>query len=240
MGTVYGFCGNNCRYPVYTQEQILSILQQAIESGSLQGINPDDSPVVALIREKRVNADVSMWVGTEAEYNELAPGAALVMGRLGVDGTMYFCTDDSTLQAWHDTTVQNAAEAAAKAIAHKQDAITGAAGQFVGFNEIGNPVAKTVNASDVGAATTATYTATVGTGWTANGDHFYVDVVVNGITANDNPVVDINPGSDNAANVIYGENICKVFRITTSANSVRIWATKAIASNFPIQIKVVR
>ena len=90
------------------------------------------------------------------------------------------------------------------------------------------------------AATTASYTATVATGWTASGSHFYKDVTVSGLLATDNPIVDINPSTDNAANVLYSEAICKVFRITTSANSIRLWATEAIATAFPIQIKVVR
>lgn len=91
-----------------------------------------------------------------------------------------------------------------------------------------------------GKASTATYTATVTATWTASGDYFYQDITVSGILATDNPVVDINPGSDNAANALYSESICKVFRITTSANSIRLWATEAIASAFPIQLKVVR
>lgn len=91
-----------------------------------------------------------------------------------------------------------------------------------------------------GKATTATYTATVTTSWTASGSYFYQDVAVSGILATDNPVVDINPGSDNAANALYGEAICKVIHITTSANSIRVWATEAVVTAFPIQLKVVR
>ena len=98
----------------------------------------------------------------------------------------------------------------------------------------------THTAADVGAATTETYTATVANTWTADGDHFYQDIAVNGIQAEDNPVVDINPGTDNAANKLYSEAICKVFRITTAANSIRVWATESVSTAFPIQLKVVR
>lgn len=97
-----------------------------------------------------------------------------------------------------------------------------------------------VTAEQVGAATTVTYTANVTTTWTASGSYFYQDVSVSGILAGDNPIVDILPGSDNAANVLYSEAICKVFRITTSANSIRVWATEKITTAFPIQLKVVR
>lgn len=85
-----------------------------------------------------------------------------------------------------------------------------------------------------------TCTATVTAAWTASGDYFYQDITVPGILATDNPVADIVCGSDNAANVVYGENMCKVFRITASANSIRVWATEAIETAFPIQLKVVR
>ena len=89
-------------------------------------------------------------------------------------------------------------------------------------------------------ATTVTVAVTVGTGWTKEGSCYYKDVDAPGIDATDNPIVDINPGSDNAANVLYSEAMCKVFRITTSENSIRVWATEAIATAFPIQLKVVR
>lgn len=85
-----------------------------------------------------------------------------------------------------------------------------------------------------------TYTTTVGTSWTANGDYFYQDIAVPGILSTDTPIVDILPGDDNSANKTYSDSICKVFRITTSVDSIRVWATEAIESAFPIQLKVVR
>lgn len=99
---VFGMCAANCKFPVYTKEQVLSILQQMIDGGSLAGVDPSQSPIVALLREEHKNNTLSFWVGSEAEYNALdpAPAAALVMGRIGADGKLYFCTDDTTLQAW--------------------------------------------------------------------------------------------------------------------------------------------
>ena len=85
-----------------------------------------------------------------------------------------------------------------------------------------------------------TYTATVKTSWTASGAYFYQDITVSGILASDNPVVDVSFGSDQAANELYSEAICKVIHITTSANKIRVWATEAIGTSFPIQLKVVR
>ena len=93
---------------------------------------------------------------------------------------------------------------------------------------------------DIGAASTETYTATVTTAWMAYDNYYYQDIDVEGILATDNPIVEILCGSDNAANKLYSDCICKVFRITTSANSIRVWATEAISTAFPIQLKVVR
>ena len=84
------------------------------------------------------------------------------------------------------------------------------------------------------------YTATVSTSWTASGNYFYQDVAVSGILATDTPIIGINPGSDNAANVNYSLALSNVFRITTSANSIRVWARAKPTVAIPIQIKVVR
>ena len=91
-----------------------------------------------------------------------------------------------------------------------------------------------------GKASTVTYTATIGTSWTASGDYFYQTITVSGILASDNPIVDINVGSDYAANALYSENLCKVISITTANNSITVVASEAVATAFPIQLKVVR
>lgn len=93
---------------------------------------------------------------------------------------------------------------------------------------------------DIGAATTESYTATVTTAWTADGDYFYQDITVSGILETDDPIVDILSGSDNALNVQYSEAICKVIHITTSNDSIRVWAAEAISIEFPIKLKAVR
>ena len=89
-------------------------------------------------------------------------------------------------------------------------------------------------------AVTETRYATVTTNWTAKDGYYYQDIPVNGIITSDNPVADIMPSEDNDANTLYEEAMCKVFRITTAANSIRVWATEAINIAFPIQLKVVR
>ena len=87
-----------------------------------------------------------------------------------------------------------------------------------------------------------TFSTTVTTTWTASDIYFYQDIAVTGILATDNPIVDINPTSNasHADVAAYAEAISKVFRIQTSANSIRVWATAKPAIAFPIRLKVVR
>lgn len=84
------------------------------------------------------------------------------------------------------------------------------------------------------------FTATVGTNWTADGDFFYQDIAVEGILDTDIPDVDVLSGADNTANVTYCETFCKIFRVTTLDGSIRVWATEAVTTAFPIQLRVVR
>lgn len=116
MPEVFGYCNANCKHPVYTKEQTLSILQQMIESGSLAGINPADSPVVALLREENKGENVGFWVGTEAEFNALEVTAKTMMCRIGTDGKLYLCTDDTTFADYLDYSVQQLTAAADKVV----------------------------------------------------------------------------------------------------------------------------
>lgn len=89
-------------------------------------------------------------------------------------------------------------------------------------------------------AVSDTFEATITTSWTNSGAYYFQDIDVSGIKSTDNPIVDILPVDNNETNVQYSEAMCKVFRITTSAGSIRVWATEAIEIAFPIQLKVVR
>ena len=100
MPQVYGFCEGKCKYPVYTQDQVMSILQQAIEAGSLDAIDPALAPVVTKIVEQNTGKELSVWMGTEAQFNALSPkvAAQLVVLRVNpVTGYAYLCTDDTTI-----------------------------------------------------------------------------------------------------------------------------------------------
>lgn len=84
------------------------------------------------------------------------------------------------------------------------------------------------------------YTATVTTSWLEEGGYYYQDIAVEGIQETDTPIVGIDPGEDNSGNVAYSVAISNVFRITTSANSIRVWARSKPSIAFPIRLKVVK
>ena len=105
-----------------------------------------------------------------------------------------------------------------------------------------NPVQNKVVATALnGKATTATYTATIPTsGWSGSAAPYSVSVTVSGILASDNPIVDLvqsgTESTDSARRDAWGE----VTRITTAANSIKVYASAKPSVTIPIQLKVVR
>lgn len=97
---VYGFCDDNCKFLVYTREEVLSLLQQAIEDGSLQNIDADYAAIKAII-DSNGGDNIVFWTGTESEFNALdpAPAVSRFIPRRGTDGTIYICIDDSAVGA---------------------------------------------------------------------------------------------------------------------------------------------
>lgn len=185
---VYGVCDANCRVPVYSREQMLAILQQAIEAGSLQGIDVTKSPVVRLIRESRADQNISFWVGTEAEYNAISPAVAgsIVIARIDANGNVYLCTDDTTFSNWQAATLELLEEQQAEAMnafgeaqTEKYNAFTSAVNTAVG------------NKQDKHA--TAAVSLTIA-GWSGNAQ----TVSAAGVTANNTVIVAPAPGSADA------------------------------------------
>jgi hypothetical protein len=98
-----------------------------------------------------------------------------------------------------------------------------------------------VTPSQIGAAATKLYTATIPTsGWSASAP-YTLDVTVNGILDTDIPIVDIVLSDDATASKSISENWVKVGRITTSTNKITVYCYDEIPSvALPIQLKVVR
>lgn len=96
MAKFYVICDDDCRYEGMTKEEILTAIEQALEQGY---VSDPDGAVFSKIKEARAGASVQMWVGTEAEFNAISPvpdyGKSLV--RVGADGVLYLCSDDTSL-----------------------------------------------------------------------------------------------------------------------------------------------
>lgn len=116
----YVICDDDCRFEGMTKEQILTAIQQAVTDGH---VSDPDSAVFSKIKETKSESAIQFWVGTEAEFNKLsaALNSDLVMARMDASGNVYLCTDDSTLEGWHDQTVHDAANKTAKVVANKLD-----------------------------------------------------------------------------------------------------------------------
>lgn len=111
--------GNNL-HDVYTTNEVLSILQQAIDSGSMQGIDPSINPVVEAVKESHTNNNLTFWQGTEAEFNELGISGEILGAKIDSNGKIYVLTGDTTLS----DAVANAAAAAQQVLDDKADAST--------------------------------------------------------------------------------------------------------------------
>lgn len=87
-------------------------------------------------------------------------------------------------------------------------------------------------------AKTVTYTATVGTAWTAKTGYVQQTITVNGILATDNPIIDLvtSTADFEAQQKTWG----KIFKVTTAANSITLYASEATEKAISLQIKVVR
>ena len=89
-----------------------------------------------------------------------------------------------------------------------------------------------------GFAKTATYSATVGTSWTAKTGYVQQTITVKGILATDNPIIDLvaTTADFEAQQEAWG----KVFKVTTAANAITLYASEATKTKINLQLKVVR
>mgnify|MGYP000011353296 FL=1 len=64
----YVLSENNCKFEGLTKEQILSAIEQAVNSGKIKDV---DTGFITKIKEQNKNAGLMFWVGNQAEYNAL-------------------------------------------------------------------------------------------------------------------------------------------------------------------------
>lgn len=103
---VYGFCQDNCKYPVYTKEDVIGLLKYVIENNALpsdivDGNYDSTQGLVAVnsIVDQNKGTALKFFVGTQAEYDAYTG-----------DKTNLFAiiSDDTTKQSILDTLSQHA------------------------------------------------------------------------------------------------------------------------------------
>ena len=95
--------------------------------------------------------------------------------------------------------------------------------------------------SAIGAASTVTYTATIpSASWTGSSAPFSKTVSVSGILSTDTPIIDLVLSGTYATDTAMIEDWGKIYRITTAANSITVYATEIPSASINIQLKAVR
>lgn len=93
----YVISDDNCKFESMTKEQILAAITQAVESHTISDV---DTGFVTLLKENNRGTGLSLWFGTQAEYNAI---------ETKMPDTIYFITDASRLDDMEAviTTLQN-------------------------------------------------------------------------------------------------------------------------------------
>lgn len=96
---VYGFDDGNNKREVYTKEEVLSILQQAIDLGRTSDIDASLAPVPNAIKEQNTQSDSMMWVGEYDDFNNLGVNAKIAIPRIDENNNVYFVDDQAAIEA---------------------------------------------------------------------------------------------------------------------------------------------
>ena len=85
-----------------------------------------------------------------------------------------------------------------------------------------------------------TYTANIGTTWTGSAAPYTQTITVSGMSANDNPIVDVVPSSTYETAQAQIADYAKIYKITTALNSITVYATEKTETTILIQLKCVK
>ena len=90
----------------------------------------------------------------------------------------------------------------------------------------------------LGFAVSATYEATIGTSWTAEGSVFKQTIAVAGMKSTDNPIMDLiaTTAGYEAEQEAYG----KIFKLVSGFNNITVYASEETERSVNVQLKVVR
>lgn len=127
----YCFCSSNCKYETMTKEQILAAIAQAITTGK---VGECDTGFVTKVKETNGGGYVTLWVGTQAQYNAL--------DRVE-NNCLHIITDDTSADDLLATVKQmaTAAEESAAAAAEAAEAARAAAGDKLTTIDISDKIA---------------------------------------------------------------------------------------------------
>ena len=104
--------------------------------------------------------------------------------------------------------------------------------------KVGNGLS--VTADGTLSVASAIYTATIGTTWSGSAAPYNQTITVTGMLATDAPTVDVTPSSTYATAQSQLDAWGAIYRITTAANSITVYATKKTSVSVPIQLLCVR
>lgn len=78
--------------------------------------------------------------------------------------------------------------------------------------------------------------------WTAVTDStgYYQDIVATGMLATDTPIVDLVASESYAAAEVQITEFGKIYKITTAADIIRVYATSQLSSDITLQLKIIR
>lgn len=86
---------DDCKYESMTKEQIYAAIASAT-GNTPTGV---DDGFISKIKEIRASNTVQIWTGTESQFNSLLPAPKVNKSviRIGTNGVLYICTDDTTI-----------------------------------------------------------------------------------------------------------------------------------------------
>lgn len=86
---------DDCKYESMTKEQIYAAIASAT-GNTPTGV---DDGFISKIKEIRASNTVQIWTGTESQFNSLLPAPEVNKSviRIGTNGVLYICTDDTTI-----------------------------------------------------------------------------------------------------------------------------------------------
>lgn len=115
--TYYVLCADNCKFESMTKQQILSAIYQGVTYGTIDV----GEGLVSQIREINHNANISFWIGTQAEYNAISQRE---------ENVIYIISDDTSKEE-----LIADVEALAQTVDGIQTAVTTAASDIAAVDE---------------------------------------------------------------------------------------------------------